>query len=368
MTVYLDHNATTPLLPSVKEAIADLMDLPLNSSAVHSYGREAKMLVEKARGMVADLIGADDRYQIIFTATGTEANNLALHGTHYNKVCSNIEHASVFNCIGQGLIPVDNHGVIKLDELEKIASSSAEKLLISLMSANNETGVIQPLKEAVAIAHKYGHLIHSDATQSIGRIDFNISELDLDMTTVSSHKMGGPFGAAALVYKKDITVTPIMHGGGQEFRIRPGTLNTRAIYGFGVAAGVAKNIIGNFEKIADLRNYLDAKIQGICPTTIIFGKEALRLPNTSSFTMPNVSNETQLIHFDINHIAISAGAACSSGKIDLPRVQMSMGYSEEVARTSIRVSMGYNTSKADVDKFIATWNELYTKNNMLEAA
>lgn len=366
--IYLDYNATAPLLPSVREAIVDLMDIPLNSSSVHSYGREAKRLIEKARDMIADLLGVDDKYQIIFTGTGTEANNIALIGTSFKKICTAIEHVSVLNCIGEGIIPVDTNGVIKLDKLEKILASSTEKLLVSIMSANNETGVIQPLKEAAKLVHKYGHLIHSDATQSVGRVEFDVSDLDLDMVTISSHKMGGPAGAAALIYKKGIEVKPIMHGGGQEFGMRPGTPNTRPIYGFGVASGIAMSLISNFNKIAEYRDYMEAKILSICPDAIIFGKNAPRLPNTSSISMPNISNETQLIHFDINGIAISVGSACSSGRISLPRIHMSMGYSEAVSRSAVRVSMGYNTSKVEVEKFISTWKDLYNKNNMIEAA
>ncbi len=359
--VYFDHNATTPVNPVVKKAMTEIGDEPLNASSIHAYGREAKKILEAARSNIAKALNADEKYEVVFTATGTEANNIALKAfKNLEVITTTIEHPSVLQVVGQGLIPVDKNGIVDLAALEEILKTG--KKLVSVIFANNEVGVIQPIKEIIDLVHRYNGIIHSDATQAFGKIPFNISELDLDLITISAHKMGGPQGAAALVFKKNLPVHALMQGGGQEFRIRPGTQNLYAIHGFGIAASVIN--IYEYAKLAELRDYLESEIAKICKETIFFSKEEARLPNTSSFTMPNVSNETQLIHFDTKGFAISAGSACSSGRIGLSTTQMSMGYSEEIAKTAIRISLGIGNTKQQMDKFISCWKELYEKTNM----
>lgn len=368
--IFFDNNATTPLLPAVKEAMLDIMGEPLNASSIHHFGRTAKLILETARTRVVNFTGADENYHAIFTATGTEANNLALRGLpDYKVITTEIEHASVLSVVGQGLIPVDKSGVINLEALEAIcAKASGSKFLISIISANNETGVIQPLKAAADIVHKHGGLIHSDGTQSFGKIDFNICKLGLDMATISAHKFGGPLGAAALIARKNLALNAIMYGGGQEFRYRPGTQNLPTIHGFGIAAELAYNTLADYAKLAELRDYIQHEIKTISPESVIFGEGADRIANTLSISMPNISSETQVIHFDINGFAVSAGSACSSGRIDLPYVQMAMGHTEEVARTSIRVSLGHSNTIDEAKLFVKVWQDLFLNSKKIKKA
>jgi cysteine desulfurase len=363
--IYFDHNATAPVNPVVKKAMAEMGDEPLNASSIHAFGREAKKILEVARSNIAKAVGADEKYEVVFTATGTEANNIALKGfKDFEVITTTIEHPSVLQVVGQGLIPVDKNGIIDMSSLEKILKTG--KKLVSVIFANNEVGVIQPIKQIIELVHRYNGIIHSDATQAFGKIPFNISELDLDLITISAHKMGGPLGAAALVFKKNLPVNALMQGGGQEFRIRPGTQNLYAIHGFGIAAPLIN--LNEYAKLAELRDYLESEIMQVCQDTVFFSKDVARLPNTSSFTMPNISNETQLIHFDTKGFAISAGSACSSGRVGLSTTQMSMGYSEEIAKTAIRISLGIGNTKQQIDKFVNCWKELYEKTNMKLAA
>jgi cysteine desulfurase len=367
--IYLDYNATTPLLPNVREAMLDIMDIPLNPSSVHGFGRHAKSIMEVARSRIAHLAGCDDRYQVIFTANGTEANNIALNGFKDHKlITTNVEHASVLHIVGEGVIPVDSNGIVQLEVLEKILAQMVVPVLVSVQFANNETGVIQPLKEIIDIVHKAGGLIHTDASQAFGKVEFSAKDLDVDLITISAHKFGGPVGAGALLFKKHLPLKPFMKGGGQEYRLRPGTQNIVAIHGFGVAAEIALNMVQKASEIECLRNYLEDKLTSINNEVVVFGKSSLRLPNTSLISMPNVHNETQVIYFDLNGIAVSAGAACSSGKVDVSLTLLAMGYSEEVAKTALRISLGYGTTKAEIDAFIKLWCAFTEKQFLQDAA
>lgn len=364
--IYLDYNASSPLLPNVKEAMADIMGPPSNASSVHSFGRRAKDITDTARKRLSNLIGASSEHHIIFTSSGTEANNTALKGfPGYKLITTVVEHPSVLNVVGAGAIPVDSNGVVKLDVLELLLTQDKGPVLVSVQFANNETGVIQPIKEIAEIVHKNKAVLHVDAVQAFGRVPFDIISYDIDLVTISSHKLGGPIGAAALIFKKSLPLKPLMIGGGQELRFRPGTPNVVAIHGFGIAAEIALSTIASFADIALLRDNLETKLQQFDRNVIIFGKKAKRLPNTSLINMPGVSNETQVIHFDINGIAISAGSACSSGRIDLPYVAMAMGHTEKEARTAIRVSLGLDNTQDEIDAFISLWKELHNKSDNL---
>ena len=368
-SIYLDYNATTPLLPNVREAMLDIMEIPLNPSSIHGFGRCAKNIMEVARSRIAHLADCDDRYQVIFTASGTEANNIALNGfQNYKIITTNVEHASVLHVVGEGIIPVDNNGIVQIEVLDKILAQVDQPALVSVQLANNETGVIQPLKEIIEVVHKAGGLIHTDASQAFGKIEFSANDLDVDLITMSGHKFGGPVGAGALLFKKHLPLTPLMKGGGQEHRLRPGTPNIVAIHGFGVAAEIAVDMVQKASEVTQLRAYMENKLIGINKEVVVFGKLSPRLPNTSLISMPNVPNETQVIYFDLNGIAVSAGAACSSGKVDTSLVLLAMGYSEEVATTALRISLGYGTTKAEIDAFLKLWHGFTEKQFLQDAA
>jgi cysteine desulfurase len=359
--IYLDYNATMPLRPEIlSELTANLMINPLNASSVHSYGRKAKIILEKAREHIKDLVNADEQYQVIFTSSGTEANNMAIRCLGgFPVLTSCIEHHSILSPVGEGSLEVDKNGVACLASLEKILHAHNKPALVSLMLANNEIGVIQPVEQAAKIVHKYNGIIHTDASQAAGKISVDIKKLGVDMMTLSAHKIGGMLGAGALVFKKNLALTPLILGGGQEFRLRSGTHNIPAIYAFGRAAQLASHQLEAYRDISKLRDFLEEELLKICSTCIIFGKDVPRLPNTSSITMPGVSNETQVINFDLHGICVSAGAACSSGKVGLPYVQMNMGYPEKKGREAIRISLGKDTTKTEILKFINCWQELY---------
>lgn len=360
--IYLDYNATCPLLPKVKEAMLDVMDMPLNPSSIHSYGRKAKMIIDAARARITNLVGADDTYQVIFTSCGTEANNMALKGFENHRVITSvIEHPSVLSSVGEGLIPVDENGIIRLEVLEQLLSTSDKPALVSIQTANNETGVSQPVAEIAKLIHAHKGIFHTDAVQAFSKIEFNALNIDADLITVSGHKFGGPIGAAALVFKKNLPLAPLMIGGGQEHRFRPGTQNVVAIHGFGVAADIALNMLSRASEIESLRDYFEHSILKYFPETIFFGKYSKRLPNTSLVSMIGQMSETQVIYFDLNKVALSAGAACSSGKVDFPVALLAMGVDADLAKTALRVSIGYGTTKEEMDIFIKLWLDFADK-------
>jgi cysteine desulfurase len=368
--IYLDNNATTALEPLAKQAMLEVIDLPLNASSVHNLGRKASGILENARSKIMKLAGAAD-VKVIFTSSGTEANNLAIRGASgYEVLVSAIEHPSALKTAKQldefAIVPVNTAGIINTDALVKLLEQSERKCLVSVMLANNETGVIQPLKEVVRIAHRYGALVHTDAAQCFGKIDVNMQDLGVDMMTVSAHKFGGPQGAAALLVKKTVHLAAQTTGGGQEQSYRAGTQNVAAIAGFGVAAEIAMQKPD--KDVRKLRDTLEEQIKAFAPDATIFGYKSERLPNTSYIAMPNVGAETQLIHFDINNIAVSAGSACSSGKIEISHVLKAMGVADDLAKTTIRVSFGKDNTEGDVAAFVSAWKQLYEKVNLKKAA
>lgn len=360
--IYFDYNATCPLLPKVKEAMLEIIDQPLNPSSIHSFGRKAKMIVDMARTRIANLMNADDRYQVIFTSSGTESNNMALKGfKDYRVLTSTIEHPSVLAVVGEGIIPVDEKGIVKLKILDQILKSSSEPTLVSIQAANNETGVIQPLEEIIKIVHNNNALFHTDAVQAFGKIAFDASILDADLITISGHKFGGPIGAAALVFKKNLPLLSLMQGGGQEYRFRPGTQNCAAIHGFGIAAEIAVNSLIDYGQIQKLRDHFENSISKAYSEAVFFGHNANRLPNTSLVAMKSVANETQLIYFDLNKVSLSAGSACSSGKVDFPHILLAMNVDPALAKTALRLSLGRSNTKEEVDLFIKLWLDFAAK-------
>ena len=361
--IYLDNNATTAVENEVILAMKEVMGEPLNPSSVHKAGQHARSIMQAAREKIAKFIDADDKYNIVFTASGTEANNLAIKGFDGQNVftCS-IEHPSVLNaCRQKGgiFVPATCDGIIDIVVLEKLLVSHPGKSLVSIMIANNETGIIQPIKEVIEIAKKCDALVHIDAVQAVGKIQVSMEDIDADMLTISAHKIGGPQGAAALVVKKNIVLNAQITGGAQEQNLRAGTENVPAICGFGKAVEMLKIDF----TIKKLRDKLESLIWSFAPDAVIFGKDQERLPNTSYISMPNVPSQTQLIYFDMHNIQVSAGSACSSGKIEASHVLSAMQVAEQVAKTVIRVSLGKNNTESDIDAFFTVWKTLYSNSN-----
>jgi cysteine desulfurase len=360
LRIYFDHNSTSILNKKVKEALLEIAHLPLNPSSTHSDGTYARKILEDSRMIIKEQLKVQDTHELIFTSSCTESNNLVLHNfSHLNKICSTIEHPSVINVIGDGVLIVDEDGVLNLEYLESYLKMQSTQCLVSVMYANNAVGTIQPTQEIKELAKKYGCLFHCDVTQAVGRIDLDVTNIDL--ITLSSHKFGGPVGAGVLLYKKLLSMKPMILGGGQEFSLRSGTQNLIAIHGMGRAFELLEEITASYSKVKRLRDYLEKALLNISDTAVIFGVNADRLPNTSSFSMPGVNAETQLIHFDINGISISAGSACSSGKLDISRTQLYMGFAEDIANNAIRISLGPENTMDEIERFIEVCKTLYTR-------
>ncbi len=357
--VYLDHNATTAVRPEAREAAARALDLTGNASSVHGSGRTARRLVEDAREQVAALLSADAA-GVVFTSGGTEANNLGILGAGRDRVlASTVEHPSVLKARPGTLeIPVDGEGLVDLDALEALLSADDRPALVSVMLANNETGVIQPVADVSAIAHKHGALVHCDAVQAAGKIPVDIKALGPDMMTLSAHKIGGPAGVGALVLAGDEPIESIQRGGGQERGHRAGTENVSGIAGFAAAALRALADLDAFAGLAAWRDDMEKRLGGHAGARV-FGAGAPRLANTSCLTMPGVKAETQIIALDLAGVAVSAGAACSSGKVEPSHVLAAMGVDLDDAAQAIRVSLGWNTTEQDVEQLIEAWTKVH---------
>jgi cysteine desulfurase len=370
---YFDWNATAPLRPQAAAALADALAVAGNPSSVHAEGRAARRLVERAREQVAALVGAEGG-NVFFTSGGTEANMLALTPaieTADDKrprdrlLLSAIEHSSVrtggrFPAAMVEDVPVTPDGRVDLDAL-RTALARAGRPLVSLMLANNETGVVQPVAQAAAITHAVGGLLHVDAVQGPGRISCDIAALGADLLTISAHKLGGPKGVGALVRRADAIhfPEPLIRGGGQERGLRAGTENVAGIMAFGAAAdAVREQGLAEAERMATLRETLEAGLRAITPHAAIFGEAAERLPNTTLFAVEGMKAETAVIAFDLEGIAVSSGAACSSGKVQPSHVLAAMGVSPALLRGAVRVSLGWATTEADVERFLAAWRKL----------
>jgi cysteine desulfurase len=368
--VYLDWNATTPLRPEARAAMAAALDLVGNPSSVHAEGRAARQLVEQARAAVAGAIGAEPR-NVVFTSGGTEANSLALtpgiranSGLPINRlIVSAVEHASVLS--GGRFSPdtievagVNQTGVVDLAHLQKMLADGPPAL-VSIMSANNETGALQPISEISHIVHRAGGLLHVDAIQSIGKIPCDINELQVDLVSISAHKIGGPKGVGALVVSESLGgLEALIRGGGQEQGRRAGTENVAGIAGFGAAIKAALTSIDtDTKRVESLRNRLEISLRQT-RGVIVFSAEAPRLPNTTLFTVPGLRAETAVIGFDLEGIAVSSGSACSSGKVQPSHVLAAMGVGPELAKGAVRLSLGWSTTEADVDRCLEAWRKL----------
>jgi cysteine desulfurase len=352
---YLDYNATTPLRPAVAAAMTEALAAVGNPSSVHGFGRAARARLETAREQVAAFVGARPA-QVVFTSGGTEANNLALTGTGRARVLvSAIEHESALKAADAETIPVDRRGVVDLAALGRTVAMRAEPSVVAVMLANNETGVIQPVADAAHIAHEHGVLLHCDAVQAVGKIAVDFSALGVDLMAVSAHKLGGPAGVGALIVADHVHLTARQRGGGQERGRRAGTENLAGIVGFGVAAEIAAAELGAMAKLADLRDDLERRARAAVPGAILFGREAPRLPNTTCLALPGLSSEVQVMALDLAGVAVSAGSACSSGKVQPSHVLRAMGADAAAAGSAIRISLGWRSTAEDVDHFLEAW-------------
>jgi cysteine desulfurase len=360
---YLDYNATAPVLPAAIDAVAQCLRAPGNASSIHRFGRAQRRRIEEARAALARAINAQPA-EIVFTSGGTEANALALNGSGRKRlIVSAIEHDSVLRNAGDDAarIPVDSNGVVDVVALRKILAGSAEPALVAVMLANNETGVIQPLAEIVRVAQEYGALVLCDAVQALGKIAVDFAALGVDYLSLSAHKIGGLQGAGALVVRKGAPVAAQLLGGGQEASRRAGTENLPGIVAFGVAAGQVCDHLSKASFVAGLRDQAARRIKDLAPAAQVFGHGASRLPNTLCIEMPGVKAETQIVALDLAGVAVSAGAACSSGKLRPSTVLQAMGVDAALAGNAIRISFGWDSDESDVERLIAGWGALWAR-------
>ncbi|MBX9926314.1 MAG: cysteine desulfurase [Hyphomicrobiaceae bacterium] len=358
---YLDYNASAPLLDEAREAMIAAMLLSGNPSSVHAEGRRLRAVIEDARAAVADLAHAASS-DVVFTSGATEANATVLRSGFDVALRASIEHDSVLAAIAASgarvvELPVDGHGVIDVKAVRLAIEGLPDgaKAVVAVQVANNETGVVQPVAEVAAIAKARGLHVHCDAVQAPGRMGVDINSLGVDTLVLSAHKMGGPKGVGALVVRDGVVVTPLIAGGGQERYRRAGTENVAAIAGFGAAARAAMAGQKFVLKLAALRDRLEAGVLTITPAAVVVGAGAARLPNTSCIALAGQSAELMLIKLDLAGVAVSAGAACSSGKAGRSHVLAAMGLDPAIARAAIRVSVGAATTDADVDRFLDAW-------------
>jgi len=368
--VYLDWNATTPLRPEARQAVAAAWEVAGNPSSVHAEGRQARRLVEDARAAVAAAVGARPQ-DVVFTSGGTEANALALTpglrrgaGEPVRRLLvSAIEHTSVlsggrFSLEAIGTVRVTGSGLVDTDHLQTLLAAG-QPALVSVMLANNETGALQPVGEVADIVHEAGGLLHVDAIQAFGKIPININVMKAGLVTLSAHKIGGPKGVGALVLADGIQgLEPLLRGGGQELGRRAGTENVAGIAAFGAAVRAAMAALEeDAARLQGLRKRLEEGLRQT-PGVIVFSEGAPRLPNTTLFTVPGMKAETAVIGFDLGGIAVSSGSACSSGKVQPSHVLAAMGVGPELAQGAVRLSLGWSTSEADIDLALQAWRKL----------
>ena len=373
---YLDHNATAPMRPEAMTALLDTAAATGNASSIHGEGRAARTLIDRARGQVAALVGGDPR-GVIFTSCGTEADTLALtpdymRGSEVLRfdvlLTSAVEHSAVlrghrFPADRVEVLGVDARGRLKLDELDAALerhSRAGHRALVSIMLANNETGVIQPVAEVARRAHAYDALVHTDAVQAAGRIPISLAGLGVDLISISAHKIGGAPGAGALVVvDHDLRPVPVFGGGGQERGRRAGSENVPAIVAFGAAAASAFAAVeGEVVRIGALRDGLESALRCEFPELVLLVGDVDRLPNTSCLALPGVPAETMVIALDLAGLALSAGAACSSGKVGPSHVLEAMGVPERIARSAVRASFGWSSGEADVEHALSAFRRV----------
>ena len=366
---YLDWNATAPLRPAARDAMLAALDVVGNPSSVHAEGRAARRLIENAREQVAALVGASPR-AVYFTSGATEANAWVHRQSWRTVFFSRLEHVSVLASLEARIgaareVAATRSGVIDLDALAAALADAGEAVtgspgnaLVTLQAANNETGVVQPLDAAIALAKAHGVRVACDAVQMAGRAPLDHAASGLDYMTISAHKFGGPKGVGAVIAAPDAPLAPLMIGGGQERRQRAGTENVSAVAGFGAAAEEAARDLGSMQRITTLRDRLEADVLAWAPDANILGRNAPRLANTTCLALPGRSAETLVAAFDLAGIAVSAGSACSSGTVAASHVLGAMGLDAAQARGAIRISLGATTTTNDIAAFLAALKDI----------
>jgi cysteine desulfurase len=366
--IYFDNNSTTKIAKEVLAKMNEVYQFPLNSSASHQLGRQGNVILEEARNSLKDLFNAQT-YEVIFTGCSTEANNMVIAGCDADKILfCGIEHASIYSCRPQNKEIIEvaalKNGQIDLADLDqKLKEITGKKFLLCLMFANNETGAIQPIKEAAKLVHQNGGLIHCDLVQGTAKLEVNLEDLNVDFASLSAHKINGPQGVGALLMRKSLDIQPLLVGGKQEKSKRAGTTNLAGISGLGVACKLAKKHISDYQNVQKLRDFLESEITKIAGDNVKFiSSEIERLPNTSYISLKNFDSQVQLINFDLNGICVSAGATCSSGTTSQSRVLKAMNIEPEFLSGAIRVSLGLENTKEEVEQFIKIWDDFYRKN------
>ena len=366
---YLDWNATAPLRPAARDAMHAALDVVGNPSSVHAEGRAARRLIENAREQVAALVGAPPR-AVYFTSGATEANAWVHRQPWRTVFFSRLEHVSVLASLEARIgaareVAATHSGVIDLDALAdslvdagEAVTASPGNALLTLQAANNETGVVQPLDAAIALAKVHGVRVACDAVQMAGRAPLDHAASGLDYMTISAHKFGGPKGVGAVIVAPDAPLAPLMIGGGQERRQRAGTENVSAIAGFGAAAEEAARELGAVDRMSGLRDRLEGDVLAWAPDAMIIGRDAPRLPNTTCLALPGRSAETLVAAFDLAGIAVSAGSACSSGTVAASHVLAAMGLEPAHVRGAIRISLGVTTTTNDIAAFLAAFKDI----------
>lgn len=374
--IYFDYGASSPVRKEVLEAMIPFFTIEYaNPGSIHDFGINSMDAIQKARQQVADALGASTSREIIFTSSGTEANNLAILGTAKKRknegrhiITSTIEHPSVLEVCRhlekEGFqityLPVDSYGRINPEDVKKALND--DTILVSIMAANNEVGTIQPIQEISQIVKSSSKaLIHTDAVQYFGKVPFSVEKLGVDLLSIGSHKIYGPKGAGALYIRKGVRIEPIMYGGGQERGLRPSTLNTPAIVGFGLAAQLAKQEVEEeYNRLSQLRNYAIKRINDEIGDVDLNGHPTERLPGNINLSFHRVEGQAILLELNRQKIYISSGSACSAGKHAASHVLMAMGKSEEVAYQSLRITFGKDTTKQDVDHLITELKKILT--------
>ena len=359
--VYLDHNASAPLRPEAAEAMTAAMALRGNPSSVHGEGRAMRAVVERARADVAELAGCDPA-AVVFTSGATEANAMAMKAGPGPVAAAGIEHPSILENIGEWrTVACLPEGRIDLAALDSLLAEDRDIATVALMAANNETGAIQPVAEAAGLCRAAGVRLHVDAVQHAGKAALADIRADCDSMSVTAHKIGGPTGAGALIVRDPGAWPALIAGGGQERRVRAGTENVPGIAGFGAAARAAAREAAReadgWAEVRDRRDRLEAAMRDAVPDVRIFGGEAPRMPNTSCSAVPGIPADLMTMRLDLAGIAVSAGSACSSGKVAASPVLSAMGVEPEIARSAIRVSQGLYTTERDIDRFLAAWSD-----------
>jgi cysteine desulfurase len=374
--VYLDHAASTAMYPEAVEVMTDLMRSPGNASSLHASGRAARRVVEESRETIAAALNARPS-EVLFTSGGTESDNLALKGIFWARrgadprrtrvISTAVEHHAVLDTLRwleehEGadveLLPVDRVGRVDLDALQAtVARDPASVALVSAMWANNEVGTVQPVDRVVEIAHPFGIPVHTDAVQAVGQLPVDFAASGVDALSLTAHKLGGPMGVGALVVRRDLDVTPQMHGGGQERDVRSGTLDTPGVAGFAVAVEQAvKGLVERAERVGALRDDLVRRLQQVVPDAMLNGDPEAgpthRLPNNAHLAFPGCEGDSLLMLLDAHGIACSTGSACSAGVPQASHVLLAMSAGEERARSSLRFSLGHTSTASDVDALV----------------